>query len=91
MTPKSSDIEFYDPNITVGFSDPQIFPFSQKVTIDALKYDKDFRPSADEAVFRLRTRNASKRPITAAPQAGSVALRAALQLAQTHHPDCWIS
>lgn len=45
----------YDPNITVGFSDPQIFPSAQKVTIDALKYDKDFRPSADEAVFRLRT------------------------------------
>ena len=44
---------FYDPNITVGFSNPQILPFAQEVIIDALKYDKDFRPSADEAAFRL--------------------------------------
>ena len=40
-----------DPNITVSFAGPE-FPHAVKVTLDALKFDKDSRPSA-EVVARV--------------------------------------
>ena len=40
-----------DPNITVSFSGRE-FPHAKKVTLDALKFDKDSRPSA-EVVARV--------------------------------------
>ena len=42
-----------DPNITVSFSGPE-FPHAKKVTLDALKFDKDSRPSAEEVACVVR-------------------------------------
>ena len=45
----------HDPNITVSLSGPE-FPFTKKVTLDALKFNKDSRPSAKE-VARVMIRH----------------------------------
>lgn len=42
-----------DPNITVSFSGPE-FPHAKKVTLDALKFDKDSRPSAEVVACVVR-------------------------------------
>ena len=42
-----------DPNITVSFSGPE-FPHAEKVTLDALKFYKDSRPSAEVVARAVR-------------------------------------
>ena len=42
-----------DPNITVSFSGPE-FPHAKKVTLEALKFDKDSRPSAEVVACVVR-------------------------------------
>ena len=42
-----------DPNITVSFSGPE-FPHAKKVTLDALNFDKDSRPSAEVVACVVR-------------------------------------